>query len=87
MGYLSKARVTIRNYVTFLLSLRAGLLARQTVSLKPELVLDAGGRLAPEIPLVNETSKRERGGRIIPLSKDLRGALAELKTEAETWGL
>ena len=82
LGYLSTTRYPIRNRVIFLLSIRAGLRAKEIASLKWEMVTDADGRLANEIALTNDASKGKRGGRIIPLNKDLRVALGELKTEA-----
>ena len=81
LGYLSTTRYPVRNRVIFLLSLKAGLRAKEIASLKWEMVTDAEGRLADEIALTNDASKK--GGRIIPLSKELRLALGFLKAEAE----
>ena len=83
LGYLSTTRYPVRNRVIFLLSLKAGLRAKEIASLKWEMVTDAEGRLADEIALTNDASKGKRGGRIIPLSKELRLALGFLKAEAE----
>jgi integrase len=83
LGYLSTTRYPLRNRVVFLLSLRAGLRAKEIASLKWEMLTDAEGRLGDAIHLTNDASKGKRGGRIIPLSKDLRVALGELKAEAQ----
>ena len=82
LGYLSTTRYPLRNRVIFLLSIKAGLRAKEIASLKWDMVTDAEGRLANEIALTNDASKGKRGGRVIPLSKDLRLALGELKAEA-----
>ncbi len=81
--YLSTTRYPVRNRVIFLLSLKAGLRAKEIASLKWGMVTDAEGKLANEIALTNDASKGKRGGRIIPLSKELRVALGELMVEAD----
>jgi integrase len=83
LGYLSTTRYPLRNRVIFLLSLKAGLRAKEIASLKWEMLTDAEGRMGNEIALTNDASKGKKGGRIIPLSKDLRLALSELKAEAD----
>ena len=75
LGYIGKTRHPIRNRVIFLLSLRAGLRAKEIASLTWEMVTDAEGALEDAISLTNAASKGEGGGRIIPLSKDLKKAL------------
>ncbi len=84
LAYLSTTRHPVRNRVIFLLSLKAGLRAKEIASLKWDMVTDAEGKLADEIALTNDASKGKKGGRIIPLSKELRLALSLLKAEAET---
>lgn len=83
LAYLSKTRYPERNRVIFLLSVRAGLRAKEIASLKWEMVTDVEGCLAEVIALTNDASKGRKGGRIIPLSKELRVALGVLKAEAE----
>jgi integrase/recombinase XerD len=61
--------------VIFLLSVRAGLRAKEIASLTWSMVTDAEGALADAISLTNAASKGRGGGRVIPLSKDLRKAL------------
>jgi integrase len=82
LSYLASTRYPIRNRVIFLLSLKAGLRAKEIASLKWEMLTDAEGRLTDAISLTDVASKG-RGGRMVPLNKDLRLALAALKTEAE----
>jgi integrase len=80
LGYLATTRYPIRDRVIFLLSVRAGLRAKEIASLSWEMVTDAEGTLIDLISLPNAASKGKRGGRAIPMSKDLRAAFAELKS-------
>jgi integrase/recombinase XerD len=66
----------------FLLSVRAGLRAKEIAALKWEMVTDAEGELADVIALTNEAAKGRRGGRAIPIAKDLKAALTAWKAEA-----
>jgi integrase len=84
LGYLSTTRYPVRNRVIFLLSLKAGLRAKEIASLKWEMVTDAESKLAVEIALTNDACKGKKGGRVIPMNKELRAALGRLKAEAET---
>jgi integrase/recombinase XerD len=68
--------------VIFLLSVRAGLRAKEIAALKWEMITDAEGELADVIALTNEAAKGRRGGRAIPIAKDLKVALVALKAEA-----
>lgn len=61
----------------FLLSVRAGLRAREIAALTWSMVTDAEGRLADAIELTNGASKG-RSGRPIPICKQLRAALEAL---------
>ena len=76
MGFLNSTRYPERNKVIFLLSVRAGLRAKEIACLKWEMLTDAEGELGSAIHLVDEASKG-RSGRVIPLNKEL---LAALKT-------
>ena len=75
LAYLSSTRHPVRNRLIFLLSVKAGLRAKEIASLTWAMVTDAEGRLADSISLTNAASKGKRGGRVIPLNKDLRTAL------------
>jgi integrase/recombinase XerD len=81
-GYLAKTRYPIRDRVIFLLSVKAGLRAKEIASLTWAMVTDAEGALGDTISLTDIASKG-RGGRVIPINKDLRVALVALKAEAD----
>ena len=80
---LQQSRYPIRNHVIFLLSLKAGLRAKEIASLTWDMLTDAEGHLASAIHLRNGASKGN-SGRIIPLNKDLRDALQRLQQERST---
>ena len=81
LAYLGSTRHPIRNRVIFLLSVKAGLRAKEIASLTWAMVTDAEGSLTDAISLTDIASKG-RGGRVIPINKELRLALAALKVEA-----
>lgn len=83
LGYLGNTRAPPRNRVIFLLSIRAGLRAKEIASLQWEMLTDAEGQLANDIHLVNSASKGT-SGRVIPLSKDLRQAIAAWREVSRT---
>lgn len=74
LGYLAKTRHPIRNRLIFLLSIKAGLRAREIALLSWRMVTDAQGEIGQSIVLQNEASKG-RSGRIIPFNEELRRAL------------
>ena len=82
LGYLAKTRYPVRNRVIFLLSVKAGLRAKEIASLKWSMVTDAEGVLTDAISLTDIASKG-RGGRVIPINKDLKAALVALQAEAD----
>ena len=82
LASLGSTRYPTRDRVIFLLSVRAGLRAKEIAALKWEMLTDAEGELADVIALTNEAAKGRRGGRAIPLAKDLKAALLALKAEA-----
>jgi integrase/recombinase XerD len=57
--------------------------AKEIAALKWEMVTDAEGDLADVIALTNQAAKGRRGGRAIPVAKDLKAALKAWKAEAE----
>ena len=83
LAYLTSTRHPIRNRVIFLLSVKAGLRAKEIASLTWAMVTDAEGVLADAISLTDSASKGKRGGRVIPINKDLQRALMALKAEAD----
>lgn len=83
LGYLTKTRHPIRNKVVFLLSIRAGLRAKEVANLKWSMVTDPEDNLDTAIRLENAASKGRRGGRVIPMSSDLREALKTLQSDTK----
>jgi integrase/recombinase XerD len=77
-GYLAETRYPIRNRVIFLLSLKAGLRAKEIASLTWEMITDADGEVGQAIHLQDKASKG-RSGRIIPMNGDVRSALQDLR--------
>jgi integrase/recombinase XerD len=82
LAYLSTTRYPARDRVIFLLSVKAGLRAKEIASLRWEMISDAEGLLSDLISLTDKASKG-RSGRSIPLNKELKLALGALKVESE----
>ena len=82
LGYLAKSRYPVRDRVIFLLSVKAGLRAKEIACLTWAMVTDAEGALSDTISLTDLASKG-RGGRVIPINKDLRVALMALKADVD----
>ena len=79
-GLIQQTRYPVRNQVIFLLSVRAGLRAKEIASLTWDMVTDADGQLSASIHLRDVASKG-RSGRIIPLNKELRRVLQALRED------
>ena len=79
LTFLSQTRSPKRNRVIALLSIRAGLRAKEIASLTWGMVTDSRGELGDTIHLTNLAAKGNSGGSI-PLSKELRLALLEWRT-------
>jgi integrase len=73
--YAAATRNPIRNRVIVLLSAKAGLRAGEIVNLTWDMVVDPNGAISTAIELRDHAAKK-RSGRLIPLHKDLRNALA-----------
>jgi integrase len=84
LAYLGSTRYPARDRLIFLLSARAGLRAKEIAALKWEMVTDAEGELNDLISLTNVAAKGRRGGRAIPIAKDLKAALKAWKAEADS---
>jgi integrase/recombinase XerD len=56
----------------FLLSIKAGLRAKEIARLTWAMVTDADGQIGEVLALPNRVSKGRRGGRLIPLNHLLR---------------
>jgi len=77
LDYLSRSRSPKRNQAIFLLSVKAGLRAKEIASLRWEMLLNADGILSDFLALPNNASKG-RSGRQIPLNRQLKEALLDL---------
>src|SRR5215510_11430503 len=78
LAELGTRRYPARDRVMFLLSLRAGLRAKEVASVTWGMVTDAEGEVTDVIALQNRASKGRGGGRIIPMHRDLKTALIAL---------
>jgi integrase/recombinase XerC len=78
LAELDTRRYPIRDRVMFLLSIKAGLRAKEIASITWAMVTDAEGEIAAVIALENRTSKGKGGGRHIPIHPDLKTALIQL---------
>lgn len=77
LRHLESGRNADRNKVIFLLTVKAGLRAKEVAGLRWSSVLNSSGDIADHIELTDRASKG-RSGRIIPMNRDLRKSL-------ETW--
>src|SRR2546427_2176443 len=80
LGYLETTRYPHRDRVMFLLSMKAGLRAKEIASLTWAMVTDAEGQIAETIALQNRASKGKTGGRTIPMHPEVHAALVTLQT-------
>jgi integrase/recombinase XerC len=80
LGYLATTRYPHRDRVIFLLSMKAGLRAKEMASLTWAMVTDAAGQVADTIHLENRASKGTTGGRTFPMHPDVQEALITLQT-------
>src|SRR3989442_14926694 len=80
VGYLDTTRYPARDRVMFLLSMKAGLRAKEIAALTWAMVTDAAGQVSETIHLENRASKGKTGGRTIPMHPDVYAALATLQT-------
>lgn len=79
LAYLSTGANPKRNTVMFLLSVDAGLRAKEIASITWEMLTDAQRNLTDEIRLIDKASKGRSGG-VVFISKRLKAALVELST-------
>jgi integrase/recombinase XerD len=83
LGYVNTTRHRVRNRAIVLLSVRAGMRAKEITSLTWDMVTDAQGEIGTAIHLQNRASKGRNGGRVIPLNTELRNALRDLKNHPQ----
>jgi integrase len=77
LAYLTTTSSPIRNRAVFLLSIKAGLRAKEIAALKWSMVTDADGEIDHVIALQDIASKGRSGG-VLPMNADLRKALIDL---------
>ncbi|OUR77767.1 hypothetical protein A9Q83_09620 [Alphaproteobacteria bacterium 46_93_T64] len=77
LRHLEESRYPVRDKVMFLLSIKAGLRAKEIASITWAMVTDANGNVSDHIALPNTASKGKGGGRTIPLNSDLKSALID----------
>ena len=70
LAYLTSTRYPERNRAIFLLSVRAGLRAKEIAGLTWAMLTDAEGNIGDAIHLVDQASKGS-SGRVIPLNRAL----------------
>src|SRR5262244_1628797 len=80
LGFLDTTRYPSRDRVMFLLSMKAGLRAKEIASLTWAMGTDAQGQITDTLQVPNRASKGQTGGRTIPLHPDLQAALLVLQT-------
>ena len=78
LAELDTRRYPLRDRVMFLLSIKAGLRAKEIAGITWAMVTDAEGEIADVIALENRASKGRGGGRHIPMHPDLKAALIAL---------
>lgn len=78
LAFLQTTRHAKRNKVIFLLSVRAGLRAKEIASLTWDMVCDASNALADAIYLQDVASKGKSGG-VIWMNRELKDALIEYR--------
>jgi integrase/recombinase XerD len=79
LGHVGRTRNRARNRAIVLLSVKAGLRAKEIANLTWAMVTEPDGTIGMAIHLQDKASKG-RSGRIIPLNRELRGALTDLRT-------
>jgi integrase len=79
LAAIETRRYPKRDRVMILLSVRAGLRAKEVALATWGMVTDAEGNVGDALHLSNGASKGKRGGRTVPLRAELRDALIALK--------
>jgi integrase len=82
VALLSRNKRALRDVAAFLLSVKAGLRAKEISEVTWSMVTDGEGRVADELRLTNEASKGDNGGRAIALNDRLKVALIALHEAA-----
>jgi integrase len=82
LGYLANTRYPVRNRVILLLSVKAGLRAKEIASVTWDMATDPDGNVGRAIHLRDGASKG-RSGRVIPINRDLRESMIALRQSSE----
>ena len=82
LSFLQKTRRPERNRLIFLLSVKAGLRAKEIACITWDMVTDAEGNLSDAIHL-RDIAAKGNSGRVIPMNKELGIAFAAVKAEAD----
>jgi integrase len=80
---IDSRRYPLRDRVMFLLSIKAGMRAKEIASVTWAMVTDAEGEIGDVIALQNRASKGKGGGRHIPMHTDVKAALVGLCARRE----
>ena len=80
LKHLTGTRHAKRNRVMFLLSLHAGLRAKEIAEISWAMVTNGDGEIDDEISLTNKAAKGKSGG-VVAMGKELRSALMELAAD------
>ena len=80
LGYLAGTRHAKRNRLIFLLSVKAGLRAKEIAGLTWRMTNDSQGQIGRTL-FVFDSASKGRSGRSIPISEDVRNALIEYRDE------
>src|SRR5712672_3520154 len=78
---LDARRYPLRDRLMFLLSIKAGMRAKEIASVTWGMITDAEGNISDAISLENRASKGKGGGRVIPMHPDVKAALIALHRE------
>jgi integrase len=82
LGAVATGNRPLRDTVAILMSVRAGLRAKEIAGVIWSMVIDPDGNVGDELVLTNLVSKGKRGGRVIPLNRELKSALQALHADA-----
>jgi len=74
LNYFSNSRYPLRNRVILMLSVKAGLRAKEIASPTWDMATTSDGEIGTAIHLTNRASKGGGGGRVTPLDRKLRVA-------------
>jgi len=84
LGYLASTRHAKRNRLIFLLSVKAGLRAKEIAGLTWRMTNDSEGNIGHTLFVFDSASKGLSGGRTVPMNDDVRSALIEYREEVLT---